>query len=53
MSAFLWIKSKRELAERIDFVLAMRLAMNATSESFKTTLGDWARKAEINLRFED
>jgi hypothetical protein len=52
MSALLFLKNKREVSERMDFVSAMRTAL-ANSEGYKKAMEQWARSAEIELRFDD
>lgn len=52
MDALLFIKDKRELAEKIDRVNILRLA-EASPKDVEKTMVRWARLAEINLTIED
>jgi len=52
MNAFLFIRSKRRIAERIELAGTIRAA-SLKPEDYRRTVDSWAKVAEINMRWED
>lgn len=53
MDAFIFIQNRRKSRERIDFVGQLRTAQHADKRAYERQLEQWARDAELNLRFEE
>lgn len=53
MSALLFIRERRKASEKIDLVSMIRLAINGSKRDVERAMEQWAKDAEISLRFEE
>jgi hypothetical protein len=53
MHALLWIQDTRKALENIEFMGMVHVAMKGSKQDIEKAMGKFARKADVNLTFEE